>query len=270
MNQFLQRYKEKFNKDLSKYKDLELNQCIRSNSLKINQNNLRKRLEKKGVKLDKFQDNGYEIIRSKVPIGATPEYLQGYYYMQEKASQYAALLLDPKEGDLVLDMCAAPGSKTTQLSQLMNNKGVIIALDIKTQRLNALKNNLQRMGCINVIAYNKDACYINDFKLKFDKILLDVPCSGNFVTDKEWLKKRTLDDIKSRVKLQKQLISAAINVLKPGGDLVYSTCSLEPEEDEEVIDFALKEYKNMKLIEQKRFWPPESQGFFMAKLRKER
>ncbi len=265
---FLQRYKDLYNKDLEKYKSLELNKCIRSNSLKINQNNLRKRLEKKGIKLKKFQENGYEVLKSKVPIGATPEYLQGYYYIQDKASQYPCTLFKFKSTDIVLDMCAAPGSKTTQLSQLMNNKGTVIALDIKTKRLQALKNNLQRTGCTNVILYNKDARYAEDFNIKFDKVLLDAPCSGNFIIDKEWFKKITIEGIKQRQKIQRQLINAAINVLKPNGILVYSTCSMEPEENEQVIDFALKENKNMKLVEQKRFWPPESQGFYVAKLRR--
>lgn len=269
MNPFLQRYKDLFNKDLSEFKDLKLNQCIRVNTLKIDEQELIKRLEKKSVKLKKFQDNGYEIIKSDIPLGATPEYLQGYYYLQEKASQYPVKLLDVKGAKLVLDMCAAPGSKTTQLAQDMDNKGVIVAVDIKTKRLQALQNNLQRCSCTNTILYNKDACYIDDFHIEFDKILLDAPCSGNFITDKEWFEKRTLEDIKAKSKEQKQLISAAISVLKAGGELVYSTCSMEPEEDEEVIDFALKEFPDMKLVEKKRFWPPESQGFFVAKLRKD-
>ena len=266
---FLQRYKGKFNKDLSKYKSLKLNQCIRTNSLKINQNNLRKRLEKKGIKLKNFQDNGYEVLKSKIPIGATPEYLQGYYYIQEKASQYPCSLFKFKPTDIVLDMCAAPGSKTTQMSQLMDNKGMIIALDIKTKRLQSLKNNLQRMGCTNVIIYNKDGRYVEDFNIKFDKVLIDAPCSGNFIIDKDWFNKITMDGIKQRAKVQKQLIAAGISVLKTGGELVYSTCSLEPEENEEVIDYALKEF-NVKLVEQKRFWPPTSQGFFVAKLKKKK
>lgn len=263
----IQRYKDILNKDLSKCKNVKLNQCIRSNSLKIGENKLRKRLEKKGIKLKKFQENGYEILRSKVPIGATPEYLLGLYYIQEKASQYPALLLNPKPGEIVLDMAAAPGSKTTQLSQLMNNKGTIIALDIKSKRLNSLKNNLQRMGCANVIVYNKDARYVEDFNIKFDKVLLDAPCSGNFIIDEEFFNKITIEGIKQRAKVQKQLISAGIEVLKVGGTIVYSSCSLEPEEDEEVIDYAIKEHK-VKLVEMKRFWPPETQGFFTAKLKK--
>tara|TARA_Y100000034_G_C6867707_1_gene395670 strand:+ start:631 stop:1440 length:810 start_codon:yes stop_codon:yes gene_type:complete len=265
---FLKRYKDLFNKDLSKYESLKLNQCIRVNSLKINQNSLRKRLEKKGVKLNKFQEDGYEVLRSKIPIGATPEYLEGLYYIQEKASQYPILLLNPQPGELILDMTASPGGKTTQISQFMDNKGIIIALDIKTRRLNALKNNVQRMGCTNVIIYNKDARYIEDFKLKFDKVLLDAPCSGNFITDKNWLDRRTLDDIKSRQKIQRQLICAGISVLKPGGTLVYSTCSFEPEENEDIIKFTLKEFSNIKLEESERFWPPETQGFYVAKLKK--
>ena len=178
-------------------------------------------------------------------------------------------------------MCAAPGGKTVQLAQMMNNKGTMIALDNSTRRLTALKNNLERCGIRNTIIYNKDARYISDFNKRFDKILLDAPCSGNFTLEEDWFEKRTINDIKDRAKLQKELLKAAVDVCK--GEIVYSTCSLEKEENEEVIEWALDNL-NVELQEIKlkaspgltertkncrRFWPNEhkTEGFFVAKLK---
>ena len=128
----------------------------------------------------------------------------------------------------------------------MENKGIIIALDINNLRLLSLRNNLERMGVKNTIIYQKDARFVSDLGIKFDKILLDAPCSGNFAADGKWLEKRTLEDIKNISKVQKQLIAAAVEVLKENGELVYSTCSLEPEEDEFIVDWALNEFPELK------------------------
>ena len=227
-------------------------------------------------------------------MAATPEHLQGYYYLQEAASQLPAEILEPKGTDTVLDMCASPGSKTTQLAMLMNNKGKITALDSENVRLPKLQNNLERCGVTNTITYKKDARYAQDLGLEFEKILLDAPCSGNFAIEPDWFLERKLGDIKALVKTQRQLLQAAIDVLKPGGILVYSTCSLEPEENELNINWLLNEYKDVELekididigdpgltkafdrelnpdlAKCKRFWPHKTgtQGFFLAKLRK--
>ena len=192
-------------------------------------------------------------------------------------------------------MSAAPGGKTTQIAQYMDNEGVIVALDPNNMRLMSLRNNLERLGVKNTIIYQMDAKFVNDLGMKFDKILLDAPCSGNFAVDNEWLDKRKLEDIKNASKTQKQLLAAAVDVLKDKGELIYSTCSLEPEEDEFVVDWALKEFPVLKIQEidiplgddglteafgvklnqnvkyAKRFWPnkTKTQGFFIAKFRKE-
>jgi NOL1/NOP2/sun family putative RNA methylase len=190
-------------------------------------------------------------------------------------------------------MCAAPGSKTTQLAQLMKNSGVIVALDVKNDRLRVLRNNLERCGVENVLTYSKDARYVSDLGIKFDKVLLDAPCSGNFVIENDWFIKRELEGVVECSVVQKSLLKSALSVLKPGGVLVYSTCSLEPEEDELVIDWLLSNFKveleeislkigseglvkvekqvlSSELSKTRRFWPnlSKTQGFFVAKIRK--
>ena len=203
-------------------------------------------------------------------------------------------ILNPKKGEYVLDMCAAPGSKTTHFCQLMENEGVIVALDSNLARMDALQNNIERMGCENILIYRKDAEFADDLEIEFDKISLDAPCSGNFMIEEGWFEKRTLEDIQALAKKQKKMIATAIEILKSEGILVYSTCSLEPEENEMVIDWMLKKYSNVNLekIEAtigdpgltnvfgkelnsgikkcKRLWPhkTETQGFFLAKIRK--
>ncbi|MFC1696843.1 NOL1/NOP2/sun family putative RNA methylase [Nanoarchaeota archaeon] len=286
---FLKRYKE-----LGEDPDfnIKVKQSIRVNALKISDEELVERLIKK-VKLEKIKwlGNGYYSI-SKFSLASTNEYLQGYFYIQDAVAQIPVGVLNPKPIDTVLDMAAAPGGKTTQISSLMKNHGVVVAVDRDDRRLEALQNNIERLGCGNVIVYKKDARYIEDLGYKFDKVLLDAPCSGNFLSEKNWFAKRNIEDIKSRAKLQKKMIEAGINVLKKNGILVYSTCSLEPEENEEVVDYALKfgvelidtgldvgdsglvEVFGKKLddsvVKCRRFWPWKmgTQGFFVAKIKK--
>lgn len=293
MNFFLNRYKQlgaEFDPET-----LVVRPSLRVNTLKIKEEEIVKRLKKEGVKLEKvpFLEWGY-WYEAEFSMGATPEYLLGYYYLQEAASQLPIQILDPKPGETVLDMAAAPGSKTTHIAQYMQNKGVIVALDENAYRLVSVRNNLERCGATNAILYKKDARFIPDFKMEFDKVLLDAPCSGNFTTDKEWFSKKTIDGIKERARLQKELLKAAVKVLKPNGTLVYSTCTLEPEENEMNIDWLLKKYPELKLelidisigdpgltdvfgeklslelSKCKRLWPHKTgtEGFFMAKIQK--
>ena len=127
------------------------------------------------------------------------------------------MVLKPNEKDLVLDMSAAPGGKTTQLAAYMNNKGTIVALDNNVKRLESLRNNIERLGVMNTIIYNKDARFVSDFGIEFDKILLDAPCSGTFTTEEKWLENKTIEGIKERARLQRELLKAAVKVLKHGG-----------------------------------------------------
>ncbi|MBN1544764.1 RsmB/NOP family class I SAM-dependent RNA methyltransferase [Candidatus Woesearchaeota archaeon] len=283
MNFFLKRYAE-LGHEIDPG-NIQLKKSIRINTLKISEELLVSRLKTKKVKLKKipFTDSGY-WVESDFALSSTPEYLHGYYYIQEAASQMPVQVLSPEKGELVLDMCAAPGSKTTQLAQRMRNQGRIVALDSSAPRLSALKNNLERCGVKACLVYQKDAAHVDDLGLMFDRILLDAPCSGNFTTDPGWFEKRSPEGIRLMAKAQKSLLQAAVRCLRPAGTLVYSTCSLEPEEDEAVIEWALDALP-AKLVETglsvgepgltpktrlcRRFWPEKTgtQGFFLAKIK---
>jgi tRNA (cytosine40_48-C5)-methyltransferase len=271
---FLERYKKilgnEFN-EFEKYLNFKPKQAIRVNTLKINEKELVERLTKKGVKLRKIDwlDFGYEIESSPFNIVSSPEFLQGYFFIQEKASQLAVQILAPKPGETVLDCCAAPGAKTTQMAQYMQNKGKIAALDMRKDRILVLNNNLERCGVRNTAVYNYDARDAGSLGIKFDKVLLDAPCSGNFTQENDWFMKRDLKGVIQNTKKQKSILKSALNCLKRGGILVYSTCSLEPEEDEDMVSWAVD---NLGVVSEgaTKLWPHkmQSQGFFIAKLRK--
>jgi tRNA (cytosine40_48-C5)-methyltransferase len=273
-------------------RETQLTQSIRINQTNAKAKNLPMRLRKLGVNIEKipFLPMGYWVTRSVVSPGATAEYLLGLYSIQEAAAQIPALLFTALGGKMVLDACAAPGGKTTQLADLMNNSGSIIALDINKTRLAVMANHLERCHVTNTAVYNLDAKEANTLNLTFDRILLDVPCSGNFTSDDQWFRRRTLADIEQNSKMQKEILAEAAKCLSPNGEIVYSTCSLEPEEDELNMDWAVKnlglsiqkvdctgvdgltEVFGKKLVSQvgncKRIWPDQTQGFFVSKLKK--
>jgi NOL1/NOP2/sun family putative RNA methylase len=263
-------------------------QFIRVNTLKINPEILKERLENKGVVLEKtFLDYAFEVKKAPFSIGSTPEYLFGYYIPQSISSMIPPIVLNPDEKSFILDMCAAPGGKTTHLAQLMKNKGTIVAVEISRSRVKALKSNINRMGVLNTIIINADMRKYKDYLLKneifFDKILLDAPCSGNIIKDKN--RNVSEEDIKYCSLRQKELIDIGIDLLKKDGELVYSTCSMEIEENEEVIKYILQKRDDVELINIKtdefkginikegyikgtlRVFPP-NEPFFIAKLRK--
>lgn len=271
---------------------VKVREAIRVNTLKTDAASLVKRLEEKDVRLERipFVKDGF-FVSSPFPLSSTPEYLLGLFYMQEAASQVPVEVLGVSPGDIVLDMCASPGSKTTQIAAFMENKGVLVALDSNPSRLVGLKNNVERCGVSNSVIFHKDAQYVSELaeSFTFDRVLLDAPCSGNFVIEDGWFDKRSIEDIKSRARIQKNLVREACNVLRKDGVLVYSTCSLEPEEDEEIVEWALG---NLPLSLDKidhpsrsvadhgatertkgclRFWPDKTgtQGFFVARFKKD-
>ncbi len=172
-------------------------------------------------------------------------YKTGKIYLQSLSSMIPALVLNPKETDKVLDMCAAPGSKTTLLSNIMNNKGTIIANEIDKIRFERLKYNCELQGATDVETINgRGELLYKDYENSFDKVLLDVPCSGEgrFISNspqtyRDW----SLRTVKELSKLQKRLIKSACVCLKNEGEMVYSTCTLNFEENEKIIDFAIKE-----------------------------
>ena len=275
---------------------------IRTNSLKTKRRELAKNLISRGVNLDplaEWSKVGLKIYSSNVPIGATPEYLSGQYMLQSPSSFLPVLALNPLPGEKILDMCASPGGKTTYIGQLMKNEGLLVANDFKKERIKSLFFNIHRMGIKNSIITNYDAREFAKLYNKFDRVLLDAPCSGLGVIakDKSVKMNRTYKEILNNSRLQKELILAAIDSCnakgKGEGIIVYSTCTISVEENEWVIDYALK-HRYVKCIEtgleigeqgfvtfrEKHFHPSiantrriyphihEIDGFFIAKLKK--
>jgi ribosomal RNA methyltransferase Nop2 len=231
---------------------------IRTNTLKIRRKDLASALMKRGVTLDPlapWSKVGLKITESPVPVGATPEYLTGMYMLQSAASMCPVMALSPQPCERVLDMSAAPGGKTSYLSQLMRNTGVIIANDLKADRQKATVANMHRLGVRNVITCTHDGRKLGiKFRNNFDRILLDAPCSGLGVISRDPSVKvqRTMADVNKCGHLQKELLLAAIDALnhksKTGGVMVYSTCSVSVAENEEVINYALSK-RDIKLID---------------------
>jgi NOL1/NOP2/sun family putative RNA methylase len=231
-----------------------LKESIRVNTLKISCDSLKNILIEKGWKIENIPwvDYGFWINYSTEDIGQTLEHSLGYYYIQGAMSMLPVEILDPKPGELILDLCAAPGSKTTQISQKMQNKGIIVANDINIKRIKALSSNIQKCFAINVIISMRDGrFFFKFFKNIFDKVLVDAPCSSTGIIRKSWkvAKKWNIKTIERLSKYQTQLLLSGFDCLKEGGILVYSTCSICPEENERCINNLLKLRNNAYLEE---------------------
>lgn len=231
---------------------------IRTNTLKTRRRDLAQALVNKGVNLQpigNWTKVGLQIFDSQVPIGATPEYLAGHYILQAASSFLPVIALDPQENERILDMAAAPGGKTTYICALMKNTGCVFANDANKNRTKSLIANIHRLGCTNTIVCNYDAREFPKVIGGFDRILLDAPCSGTGVIGKDQSVKvsRTEKDFMQIPHLQKQLLLSAIDSVdcnsKKGGVIVYSTCSVAVEEDEAVVDYALRKRPNVKLVD---------------------
>ena len=298
----IDRYLKLFGKDqildFLEGNEQELLTSIKVNTLKISEDALLRKLESKGFELEPVSvvSNAFYVKKAPFSIGATTEYLLGYYYIQNVASMIPSLVLKVTSGDIVVDMCAAPGGKTIQLAQSMDNQGVILAIDLNRQRMKSLRSNISRCGVSNTITIRMDAANLVDLHVKnISKILLDAPCSGSGLIPSDPTRKtsRSYEDIEFCSLIQMKLIKSAINCLEKGGELVYSTCSIEPEENEYIIEEVLKQFKvelvdldfnfgvpglinifgrnlTPDLKKARRFYPylHKTEGFFICKLKK--
>ena len=228
---------------------------IRVNTIKINVEELVDRLKKKGWEIEQ------PFINQKIPeiivikselkpgeLGNSREHVLGYYYVQEITSMMPILALQPKSDELFLDLCASPGSKTTQAAAIMKNQGSIIANDVSLARISILSANLEKCGVTNTIVTRHDGVELckrlKELNFKFNKILVDAPCSGEGNircsprTFLEW-SEGLLNSLSGK---QKKLLNAVVDLLKSGGELVYSTCTYAPEENEAVVQNLLDNY----------------------------
>jgi len=227
---------------------------IRCNTLKITVEELKTRLENYGWELrqpfEKFPE--VMIIDSRLnpgELGKTREHLLGYYYVQEISSMLPMMVLEPEAGDFVLDLCASPGSKTTQAAAMMENGGTIIANEISMGRIGILNSNIERCGVMNTIVTRKEGfalCerFLKKTQFKFDKILVDAPCSGEGTLRKSpsTFQMWNVNMIKKIAGTQRRLAEAALGILKVGGTMIYSTCTLAPEEDEMIVDYLIQKF----------------------------
>jgi tRNA (cytosine49-C5)-methyltransferase len=306
---FIERYKKLTDFEVFKKYSLSfLRRSIRVNTLKISVAKLKERLQD-NWQLDQVPwcKEGFWIKNTKDgrrDIGNLLEHSLGYIYIQEASSMIPPIVLEPQKNEVILDMCAAPGSKTTQIGQYMENTGLLVANDFKGIRLASLGINVQRMGLTNTATTLMEGRHFRRFKDEpvFDRILVDAPCSatGNIRRSIKTLYMWNPDMIKRLAATQKQLLKTAYEIVKPGGTIVYSTCTLEPHEDEGVISKFLEECPEAKIktidtktlgikhaptvveFEGKQFneevrkcvkiWPQDndSEGFFICKIKKEK
>ncbi|MFH1125608.1 MAG: RsmB/NOP family class I SAM-dependent RNA methyltransferase [Candidatus Altiarchaeota archaeon] len=228
--------------DFFTYSKKPLRRSIRVNTLKTTKPEAVNSLRNQGFRLRQIPWTPIGFWVEGSGLSETLEYFLGHYYLQESSTMIPPEVLNPTIEDFVLDVASAPGGKTTHMAALMENKGCIIANEVDAKRLAALRFNLSKHGVLNSIVTLNDLSRPQGLKQKFSRILLDAPCSceGQFRKNPQSLEQWSVKKILRCSKLQKRMITNALSLLEEGGVLVYSTCTLAPEENEEVIDFALR------------------------------
>ncbi len=246
-------YGEELTKEIIRGYSVKRKVTFRVNTLKSDVNKIKLELERNNIEYKKVswyedafivQNVDEEVLRN------MDIYKNGEIYMQSLSSMLPPIILNPAQGKDILDMAAAPGGKTTQIAALTCNKAHITACEINKIRADRLKYNLEKQGAKNVFLMQKDARYIDDF-FSFDQILLDSPCSGSGtldLNDKNLDKNFTEKLVDNCTRFQYSLLKKAIKVLKPGSDIVYSTCSILQKENEDILNKILKEEKNIKIV----------------------
>ena len=269
-------------------------QYIRVNTLKTRKDELENRLRSKGFVLKStILPEVLAIDKAPFAVGTTTEYLLGHYYIQDLSSCLAVQALDVREDQSILDVAAAPGGKTTFIAQKMKNSGSIFALEPNGRRARSMLFNIMRCGVNNTCILRMDGLQAEKFEIKFDRVLLDAPCSCEGIIAKDARRKtsHTPEDVDYCSRRQEKLIETAVKCVKPSGILVYSTCSFAPEENEMVVDRILQKLKNItvepglygsrgitkfgklrfdsQLKNSRRLYPHlhDSTGFFIARLR---
>lgn len=249
-------------------------QALRFNTLKVQSPEERMRILKVlGISSDKrvsWANEAYYFDENVRP-GKHPYHEMGLYYIQEPSAMSAAALLAPKPGMRVLDLCAAPGGKSTQLATYLGDSGLLVSNEINTQRSRILSQNIERMGIKNAIVTNEDSFVLaSHFPGFFNAIQVDAPCSGEGMFRKlpEAIEQWSMENVAICAARQKEILDNAAVMLKPGGTIVYSTCTFSREENEDVIEYFLERHTDFTLEEMERFWPHkvDGEGHFVAKL----
>lgn len=236
--------------EISKNSNIRPNISVRVNTLKITKEKLIRRLENKNINVQNGILNDFLAFNKIRNIENMEEFKEGLFTVQDEVAGLTALVLNPNPGDNILDACSSPGGKTTYLAEIMNNEGKIEAWDIHEHRTKLVENAAKRLDIENIKTVVQDATIYNEkYENKFDKILLDVPCLGIGVLkrkpDIKWQKEEK--DVEEITKTQYKILETCFKYLKPGGELVYSTCSIFKSENEDIVRKFIENNKNAKI-----------------------
>lgn len=245
---------------------------IRVNTLKTTADILLAELEKEGMEAALGQPEGCLIVQKGFDIAADPLYQKGYYYAQDAASQQAIAFLAPTPGSRLLDLCAAPGGKSFTAAQYMQNTGELIACDLYSQKTELIEAGAKRLGLGNLTAKTADATVFDLSLGEFDFVICDVPCSGlGVLRRKPEIKYKTDPDFAGLKERQKKILQNAVRYAKKGGKILYSTCTLRREENENLVNAVLEEYHTLRKAHEKNLMPHKdnTDGFYYALLEKE-
>lgn len=247
---------------------------IRVNTIKINSQELQEKLKQRKIEFEKTEKENFLTIKNVKEIEKLDLFKEGLFTVQDLSAGLVANMLSPKAGENILDGCSAPGGKTTHLAEIMKNEGNIEAWDIYEHRVNLVKQKAERLGIKIINTKIKDATQFDkNLVEKYDKILLDVPCLGLGVIkhkpDIKW--QRKYEDIEEITKIQYNILKICSQYLKKGGDLVYSTCSILKEENQNVIEKFLKNNKEFKKDSCIAIYTDENyDGFFICKVKRKK
>ena len=277
-NYIYQNYGMDYTKKFLRYINSEQVISIRVNNLKINKEDLKEKLEESGYKIEdgKISKNALRILNP-AGLAESSEFKEGFFTIQQESSMKTIEVLDPKKGAKILDLCAAPGTKTSYIGEYIKNDGEIIANDLLEQKLPLIKENIDRLGLKNIELTSFDAAILqNKYVDSFDYVLVDAPCSGLGVMGRkaEIRYNRSIEDIKTLAKLQRDILANAVKYLKNGGKILYSTCTIGSIENKANFEY-LRAMNDLELIpiDGKDYieyvnFEDETDGFFISKFKK--
>lgn len=241
----------------------------RVNVLKVSRQNLIGKLAEEGVEAVAREEEAVEIVKCPKAISGLLSFREGLFYLQDVSAMIPTRMLAPAEGEKVLDLCSAPGGKATHLTELMGNQGLVVACDVDERKMAPLRENIERLGTTIVRPLVADGTRIDAvLRADFDRVLVDAPCSNTGVlrrrVEARWRLRQS--DLNQLHKTQVNLLQSACEVLKRGGTLIYSTCSIEAEENQGVVKQVLSERADLKVAEERAFLPKPAAG--MAAMRR--
>ena len=245
---------------------------LRTNGLKLTPNDLQEALPYLEKQVP-WCSNGFYYNDLEVRPAKSPLYSAGLYYIQEPSAMYPVELLEVKPGEKVLDLCAAPGGKSTQIASRLGSNGLLVTNDLNQQRAKVLLKNIEKYGVRNALVLNESPEKISQYFLGFfDKILVDAPCSGEgmFRKEPDMINSWSEEEVAKYINWQREILEIAARLLRPGGELVYSTCTFSTGENEEQINNFLLAHPDFELSNVKRLWPHqiEGEGHFAARLKR--